>query len=238
MLSELHLMHRLHELDIDIHRLETELASLQTQCDQHTKDQARRAVLLAKLQSQLEQTTSKRQQAETHLKQHEDKLAKFRKQADFIKTPKELEAVNHQVAQAEADVSRVEEVILAAMEEEEKTSHDLSEKKAAASKMDAKAQEFVSRAKDSITEKKNLLKGLREDRITIGNQFPGDLLSSYEYLKRKYPENVLVPLAGGACGGCGGILIPNLVIDVKLGQKMLQCNHCERYLFAKDVEPK
>lgn len=236
MLPELRLMHRLQEVDIDIHRLEGEIRDLETQCTHHTGDRTKRRALIEKLQAQVGQVTAKRCQVELELKQNEEKLAKFRKQIDFVKTPKELEAVNHQVAQAEAEVSRLEESILLLMEEEEKAGRDTAEKTAAAAKMDTKSSEFVTRATESCNSKKALLKGLREDRITIGNQLPGDLLGSYDYLLHKHPLTVLVPLAGSACGGCGGILIPKLVIDVKLGQKMLQCNHCERYLFTKDTE--
>ena len=236
MLPELRLMQRLQEVDIEIDRLEAGIRDLEAQCTQHNNEKARRIALLDKLQAHVDQIASKRRQAEGELKQNEEKLAKFRKQVDFVKTPKEFEAVNHQISQAEGDVSRLEEAILTQMEEEEKASLDCSEKSAMVAKMNAKSEEFVVRATGNCSEKKALLKGLREDRITIGNQLPGDLFGSYEYLMRKHARTVLVPLTGSACGGCGGILIPRLVIDVKLGQKMLQCNHCERYLFTKDAE--
>lgn len=231
MLPEIKSMQRVEELESDIRKLEGETKDLRAQIEQVEKDRARRQSILARLKTQVQDVMMKRTGLEGDLQVQEQKLQKFQKQQNSVQTSKELEAITHQIDQAQAEASRLEEGILTAMELEEQSSRELTEKTAASQRLDAKAEEQLGRLATSADEKDTLLKGLREDRIAAWNQIEPRLRAECEYLFKRH-GNFIAEVRGEACSGCGGILVPELAIRARSQQALVQCTHCQRYLLG------
>jgi predicted nucleic acid-binding Zn-ribbon protein len=230
MLPELEKLVRLQELDIEIARTSTELKQSAEQMTQIAAERKKRSTLLEKLEKDLQALTLRRRATEASLQQREQQKQKFSKQQQLVKTPKELAAVNHEIESCDADISRLEEEILGQMDEEENRSVDLQEKKQSAAKLSEKASETELRLKTGSEDRKKLLSGLKQDRIVAANQLSSELRETYEYLVKKFGPTAVTKVRSNACGGCGGILVPNLILEAASGRSLTQCNHCLRYL--------
>jgi hypothetical protein len=235
MLPEIEKILQLQGVDADIAKLEAECGQRKQRVELLGRDTAKRAAMLKQLEAAFCELPPRRHALELELKTREDKLARARKQAELVRTPKELEAANHQIEMASAEISRFEEQTLELMEQEENLAAELSRKKAAAEKQAEAANEEVARLTELQDEAKALLRGLREDRVSLANRLDEDLRASYEWLLGKFGASVAVRVNGQACGGCDAILIPSLVLDAKLATKLTQCNHCLRYLVADEA---
>lgn len=225
-------MLRVQELDLEIARLNRELKDAAAQLEQIAADRKKRSAYLQKLEQECAALSVRRRSLEADLKTREQQHAKFEKQATAVKTPKELEAVNHQLEGCAGEISKLEEQILAVMEDEEKRTSELAEKHGQAEKMEARARELETRLTDAGAEKTQLLSGLGEDRIVAANQLPEELRSTYEYLHKKFGPTAVTDVRTQACGGCGGVLVPSIIMHAKQGNELVQCTHCLRYLNA------
>lgn len=232
MLPEIKQLMRVQELETDIRKLDEETRECRASIEQIDKDTAKRAIILARMKAAAEAQATRRRSLEMDMKAQEERLARFRKQHSAVVTPKELEAVTHQIDQAQAEVSRLEEAILSVMDEEERSAKDLAEKAAAAARMDAKSHEQRQHLETMGREKLALIKGLREDRIVAYNALDANAKMDCDYLLRKYGPPIVVPVRKQACGGCGGILVPHVVIEAQTGDTIARCSHCQRYLLG------
>ena len=76
-----------------------------------------------------------------------------------------------------------------------------------------------------------------DERIDkLRRQLPGDLLSRYDRLARKYPDTIAAA-SENVCQGCHGEISPRLAALVEESNKLLHCEHCGRFLFARRHAP-
>jgi uncharacterized protein len=223
----------LQELDVEIHKLDEELRHYPALLDQLQKDSARRTEAISKLEAELATLGPKRRNLEADLQTREQRLAKFRKQQDMIKTSKELEALTHEINTTETEISRLEEEILLLMEQEERLNRDVTEKREASEHLQEKATEKENRIRTLQTEKSLLIEALRRDRTAAALQIDSDTLDVYEWLHKSHGSSAVARIERDACSGCGKLLVPHLVLDARLGSNLVQCTHCQRFLYGE-----
>ena len=74
----------------------------------------------------------------------------------------------------------------------------------------------------------------RIDRLR--RQLPGDLLSRYDRLARKYPDTIAV-VSENICQGCHEGISRRLATAVEKSEQLQHCEHCGRFLFAQQQAP-
>lgn len=223
---------RLHELEKNIRQLEADVKRVGPQVAQLASDEEKRGAVLVRMRERNAAAEKERRAAEVELKSAEQKLTRLRQQMDRIATAKELTALEHETTAAAAEVSRLEELILNRMEEEEQLTADLTKKTSAAGRMTSEAAAQKQRLEQLAREKTDLGKALQEERIALRNQLPDDVKEMCDWLAKRHNGEIVAGLKGQACGGCGGILVPNLLLDVQQSHGLQQCNHCRRFLHA------
>ena len=214
------------------------IQTTQAQCSAHEAalqqlqdDTAKRNTILARLAQNAAIMAHKRAQLELELKTREGQREKFAKQAMMVRTSKELDAVNHELAVVEADISRLEEALLTLMDEQEKAAADLKTKKDSADKLAARATGEKTRLETLHSEASALIAGLHQDRIVTLNRLDDDIRKKYERLLLKPGLPVLAPLTDDSCGSCGAILPAHTGIQVRSdGDEVVQCPRCLRFL--------
>jgi uncharacterized protein len=222
------------EIDQAIHSTDTQRLAHEAALQQIQNDTAKRSTILARLAQNATAMAHKRAGLELELKTREGQREKFGKQAMMVRTSKELDAVNHELAIVEGDISRLEEELLALMDEEEKAGADLKAKKESADKLATRTTEEAKRLEALRADASKLLAGLREDRIAALNRLDDELRAKYERLLQKPGLPVLATLKDDACGGCGAILPAHTGIQVRSdGEEVVQCPRCLRFLLPK-----
>lgn len=225
----------LQELDQLIHQHETEIAHLNAKIEEGKKSREKRRAALQRITNEKEAAALARKKAEDDLKTREEQLKRFAAQSERITTPKELEALNHQIQRVQEEVSALEEQILGGMDQEERLEKDLRDKGAAGAKLDADSLTHEKQFDTLRAEKQHMLAGLREDRIVAANALDEDLRGTYQWIVSKHGLTAVVPLVGESCGACGGMVVPNLALAVREGKSLQKCNHCQRFLYARPM---
>jgi len=224
-------MLRLQQIDRDIKQLEEKLSAIPARIQKLRRDIERRAAALDKLKNDATSLGAKRRSLETELKSAEARLVRFRKQQEAVKTSKEYDAISHEISSASLDVSSLEEEILNLLEAEENSARELKEKQAAAENFDNRDREEIARVEEYAAKETELLKGIREDRIAAFNALDEKYRTNYELLFKLHGPHVVTAVRHEACGGCMEIFVPNLLIEVKVGNNVVQCPRCRRYLY-------
>ncbi|MEI7634181.1 MAG: hypothetical protein WCK47_07855 [bacterium] len=224
-------MLRMQQIDNDIKQLEEKLSALPTRIQKLRQEISHRVVALEKIEKDLAAMATRRRNLETELKSAESRLERFRKQQDFVKTSKEYAAITHEIVSASENVSRLEEEILNLLESEEKTARELGEKRAAAARLDERDSAEIARLEEYTAHETELLRGVREDRIAAFNALDERYRPNYELLFKIHGPQVVAPARQEACGGCMEILVPNLLIEIRVGNIVVQCPRCRRFLY-------
>jgi predicted nucleic acid-binding Zn-ribbon protein len=77
-----------------------------------------------------------------------------------------------------------------------------------------------------------LLIGKREN---VTDQLERVIMQRYEKVAGSRDGRAVVLLNGNICQGCFQQILPQMVIDVKIGESIQKCSNCIRFLYWEEV---
>ena len=179
----------------------------------------------------LEKHRAERQTLENELGQVQTRLSRFKEQLMAVKTNKEYQAMQVELAGGEAEVRRLEDRVLEQMLEADelavevrKAEQQLSDERAAT---DAERDE-LERARQRLEEQ---LAQLGDERLRLARDVAEPTMSLFETLARQRRGLAVVEVRDGHCSSCQVRLRPQLFNDVRLNNSLIQCESCQRILY-------
>lgn len=230
MLPDLEQMLELQSIDQELARLNNDINRFQPVLAGVTAERARRTAAAARREKQLHDLTLQRKSHESDLKTAETKVQRLRSQQEQVRTAKEAEALEHEIQLLESRIGTLEEQILASLEKEDEWKRLHAEKLAQEAQQESQSQEEEKRLKLLKTEKEDLARDLRGDRKAAVERLTPDLRDQYEWLVKRHGPTAVVSVDEGSCGGCGTMLVRQMAIQAQMGNELVQCNQCRRFL--------
>jgi predicted nucleic acid-binding Zn-ribbon protein len=224
---------------IQLQRMETTIAEAKAAITQHPQklaaldarlDEAKRAVESVKEQTKANH--DRRRELEKDVALYQGRLTKFKDQLMAVKTNREYQAMQHEIATAQSDLGSVEEKVLERMLEAD----DLA---AASKRADAT---LVAQSKEIETEKKTLnqelgsteasLKESTEARAALIKALEPRLVALFDQVA-KVRKGVAICSATreGLCSVCHVRLRPPVFQQVRHNDSIVQCESCQRVLY-------
>jgi predicted nucleic acid-binding Zn-ribbon protein len=184
-------------------------------------------------------TTSltERKKLELDAQQWKDRARKYREQSSAVKTNEAYRALQHEIANAEAEVDKAEDRQLEIMVAGEES--DRRMKVAEARLKEAEQAVAAERREIEVqqTEKKKQLEvALAERESTLG-PIPEDLRDLYVRIGKKHNGTALAQARDGQCRGCGMRILPHIYEDLRheRNEEIYRCETCGLILYT--LEP-
>lgn len=225
------------------------LLELQT-LDQEIKRNKERLSLYPGLLKELEQERKKRREEYEAVEQRKKDLQKKRRDMEKEirykeekvneKLLKQLEpkikqdaydALKHEIDALKNEINTMEDEILKAINEEEEAEKKIKGEKKKLERDEEEALEEIDRIKGQIETKQKRLDMLNGERTRQAEKVPPRLMAYYNRFYQSYGPNVVVPLEGNTCGGCHMKILPQVQVEVKKGDSVIECEGCRRILY-------
>ncbi|MXY16688.1 MAG: hypothetical protein F4057_00970 [Acidobacteria bacterium] len=186
---------------------------------------------LAHAQQALEELRKDRLELEKQLAAVQARLERFRDQLMQVKTNKEYQAMQHEIAAAEDELRRLEDNILERMIEGDDLTEDIER---ATSRLDAE-QGAVDAERAALEGERDTLETRLEQLVEERSRHVGALaprlLSLFETIAERRNGLVVVPARDGRCSACQVRLRPQLFNDVLSNSRLIECESCGRVLY-------
>ncbi len=232
--DQIDLLIALQKLDKEIFKLNKELASqpviiaeLEAQFKQKEAD-------LKKAEENLKALAVLRKERELELETKEAGIKKLQGQLYQIKTNKEYQAMEREIASQKADVSILEEGILKVMEQADEAQKEIARQKEILKQHNQKFAEDKNKINLRFKEIEVLLQTLNEQRAGGAQKIDKEFLSRYERILNSKDGVAMVPVEGDACGGCNINLPPQVINEVRLKEELIFCGACARILYTEE----
>jgi len=144
---------------------------------------------------------------------------------------KEMEDLRVKIESERSRISRLEDAALALMDSIERAREELAEAEGNLKVREEELRSEVARIASALTETKDRIAELKEERDRLTADITPYLLSQYESLHTKYPDPLAV-ISHGTCTGCKLKLSGNTIERAKGGMGVVQCEHCSRILYV------
>jgi predicted nucleic acid-binding Zn-ribbon protein len=186
-----------------------------------------------KAKQKLDGFVKKKKEKEQHLEDVSEKIKKLRARMSDIKTNKEYQAHLKEVESAEKDQRGVEDEVLVLMEE-----MDVSHKEVKALEVKVKAEEekidaFKKKLREDVAIIEKEIDDLRIRREGYVKAIDSEAYRVYRKLFEIRRGLAVVETRGEVCRGCHMNIPPQLFVEIKKNERIIQCPQCNRILYWK-----
>jgi predicted nucleic acid-binding Zn-ribbon protein len=227
---------RLQRAESDLRRAEAELAEvprLKSSLEERLAEERGR---LDAAREGLAGSQKARRQHEADVQDLRSKCSKYKGQLMEVKTNKEYTAMLHEIETVEREIREREDQILAEMEKAEELS-------SAVKGAEADFKEAEARHRSEVTALDRRAQSLQEevgrhsaDRDVVAKDIPEDTLSLFHRVARLRGSGVAA-VRDGICTVCRMKLRPQMYVDLKRNDDLMQCPACNRILFYEPPPP-
>ncbi len=234
MLEDLKLLAQLQALDSQIDEREKKKKELPRKLIPFKEGVERMVQKLQEVKGEQEDLQKKRRHEERELEARDVELKKYQRQLYQVKDNKAYAALEEEIALTKEKNEAAEEEILKSLEIEEERikgikeiEDELREEKKELSREKEKAKQETEILDQEIAK-------INISRQEMAKKVSPSPLSRYENLRQGKGGLAIIPLEGSSCGGCHMNLPPQIVSEVKKGNRFVTCENCNRLLYRKE----
>jgi len=186
---------------------------------------------LARMQQKNEQLLKKKRDREKALEEVQDKVRKMKTRTADLKTNKEYQAHLREIESTEKETGRIEEEILVIMDELDEALRLQKAEEARVLKEVETLDAFRKELDGEVAIYEKELSQLKAERSGIVSKVEPDVYSMYMRLLREGGGMALARSRSEVCGGCNMNMPPQLFVEVRKNEELLQCPQCQRILY-------
>lgn len=224
----------LQKIDSEIYSCQKDLeekpAAVEESKQEFEKDKAHLKLLEDKLKGIL----VKRREIELEVKEKEGGIAKANGQLNQIKTNKEYSAKLSEIESIKADMSLLEEKILASYDETDLVNAEIEKEKKKVSEIEKIFLAKKKEVEDQVKALEDRLKVLEGQRKQLTPSIDPNALNRYEKVLRHKEGLAIAPVNGNVCGGCYMNITPQMANEIKMHGVLIECEKCSRILYFED----
>lgn len=181
-------------------------------------------------------TEKKKKELERALEDFNEKLGKLKTRTAGVKNNKEYQALLKEIETAEKEKYTIEDSILSAMELLDASYKELSAADAKAAEAKANAEAFKKELAAEVAEAEKELDISRAQRSDIVKAIDEELYDLYFKVLESRGGLAVAEAKGERCLGCNMNVPPQLFVELKKTDKIIQCPQCNRILYWNEDE--
>ena len=211
------------------------LADIPLQIDVRCAELKEKEKILSNAKEELDALQKKRKDIELEVQGENDHMAKAKTKLPAVKTNREYTAILSEVEAIKEKVSGLEDKELEIMEILEEKQNEVPGIEKICKKEDASFQEYKAKKDAELDRMKQELDLLVAKRENVSGQLDRVIMQRYEKVAGSRDGRAVVLLNGSICQGCFQQILPQMVIEVKIGESIQQCSNCIRFLYREEV---
>ena len=179
----------------------------------------------------LEEHRKSRASLEKDLAEAQSRINRFRDQLMAVKTNKEYQAMQTEIATAEGEIRELEDQLLERMLK----SDDLTAEIASANQRLVDEERLIQAARKALEQERGELETdltqLDTERTHVVDQLTPNTRLLFETLSRGRKGVAVVEARQGRCTSCQVRLRPQLFNNIRSNSSLIQCESCQRILY-------
>ncbi len=231
---------------LELQRLDQILASSRAELDGLPKqlreaetklNGAREAVTAAK--EAHTKALTRRKKLELDVEEWKGRAKKYREQSSSVKTNEAYKALQHEIANAEAEASKAEDLVLEQMMALEELERRVKHVEADLRESDQAIAVEKKQMQVQYGEKKKQLEAATAERAGIAKNVPEEMLSLYTRVEKRHPGTALAEARGEQCRACGMRVLPHAMqmLTSETDEEVFRCEMCGRILYTLEPIP-
>jgi hypothetical protein len=225
---------KLQKIDSEIYALKAEKESKPEQIktlDAAFEEKKQRLASLDKKNLDLQKL---KKDKELELASKEEAAKKLQSQLYQLKTNKEYQAMLQQITDAKADASVIEDKILELMDRIDNAKSEIDKEKQVLQQEEKLLNEQKNKIQNRIKEIDGRLSQLEAQQKQIMPEIDAKILPQYQRILKSRDGLAIVKVKDNSCGGCNMHVPPQVINLIKMYERIITCEVCNRMLYIDD----
>ena len=225
----------LQKMDDEISECRNILTDIPRQLDSARGELEEKKNILKVVMDEIERLQKERKSLEQEVQSENDHMAKAKIKLPAVKTNKEYTAILTEVDAIKEKVSKIEDKELEIMEVLEIKAKEVPGVEKKCKEEDEHFNAYQQKKENEEKRVKQELEGLEIKRKNLSDLVDTVILKRYQKIFDFREGRAVAGLRENICQGCFQQVLPQTVIEVKVGEKIHQCEGCMRFLFWEEV---
>jgi predicted nucleic acid-binding Zn-ribbon protein len=209
--------------------------------DEHAVRQAE----ITKLEEAAEAAARERRTAEAATADAQEKLKKYQQQINKVSNQREYGALLQEIDTTKRLITTSEEQAFSSLEKADQAQKDLDARRESFREL---AERYATESARWEAEKPGVTKqitALRNRIAKLKEQLPKDISGQFERILERHPGGALAPVRiierpgkgprEWHCGACNYRVRPQVVVEIRNSDSLVQCESCKRILYLEEV---
>ena len=226
----------LQDIDEQLEELERSKVYLPEMIENITKELAIFEKELQENQQTLLDAQKRQKEVELEIAADKEALEKYSKQMKVIKTNKEYDSLIAEIDQKKQTISDNEDEILKLMDVIEESTEKIEELKIKIKEAKENNAAQLDNLRLELASVEAKINDKKEQRLELARTVDKKALTIYERIRKGKGGMAVVPLRKRACGACFKQIPPQLVQQIRRGDRIYTCDSCGRILIWVDED--
>lgn len=236
MQENLKLLVELQRIDSIILRKKNIIASMPSKLLSADKSFKEVQSLYDKGKQKYELIEKKRKDKEREVEDINERIKKLKARTSEIKTNKEYQAHLKEVETIEKERYKIEDEVLSLMETMEAASKELKAEEIKVKAEKEKVEAFRKEIEKEIDGAEKELSELKANRTEIAKAIDPETYNDYMVILEALKGLALVEARDEICQGCNMNIPPQIFVEIKKNEEIIQCPQCRRILYWPETD--
>lgn len=232
--SQINSLIQLQAIDSEIYSLNAEKEAQPAKIKTIEESFIAKKQALASLEKMYTDLQKQKKDKELELASKEEAAKKLQSQLYSLKTNKEYQTMLQQINDTKADASIIEDKILETMEETDKAKNDIELEKGRLQEEEKVFDNEKKKIEDRIKEIDDRLAQLSNQRKQVTPEIDPKIISQYDRILASRDGLAFVSVRNNSCGGCNMLVPPQVINLIKMYERLVTCEVCNRMLYIDE----
>jgi uncharacterized protein len=168
---------------------------------------------------------------EATIKSLNQSVARHEKQLDTLTDPRQIEAKEHDIANAKESIAKAEDELWTAMTDVDERTAKIPELEAALNKAKADFATYEKEAAERLVRLKDEVKSATAALAAEEAKIPSSIRGQYDRLVKAHGADALAPVESQSCSHCRMGITIQMYSDLQRGTELIFCRNCGRALY-------
>jgi len=224
----------LQDIDSQLMELEDILGDLPKRVDGLISDEKQAIQVINDGKQRLKEIQLELNKIELRVKEDNEKISHLKDQLFKVTTNKQYDATMQEIDHLKEQLDKDETVNIELMEERGLLEEQIKNQE---TNVESVSKDLVERRKsleNMLQESAEQKTKLENDRNELVKEIEPSVIKRYDIVRKARRGTAVVPVLGASCSGCGAMVPPQKIAEIRLDKIPHTCDECSRFLFIEN----
>ncbi len=170
---------------------------------------------------------------ELRVKEDNEKISHLKDQLFKVTTNKQYDAIMQEIDHLKDQLDKDETVDIELMEEKDLLEEQVKSQETNVESVSKDLSERRKSLENMLQESAEQKSELENDRDKLIKEIEPSVIKRYDIVRKARRGMAVVPVLGASCSGCGAMVPPQKIAEIRIDKIPLTCDECSRFLFIE-----